>query len=101
MSTSQRYRRVVSNGPCNKGGRSGPSTIVCDECGQLLDYDYLNEYWYHIDTGKEECINTGQQDEQPDEPNAGQAEADDAEAYEENSLMAWMAWNKRIRRGSP
>jgi hypothetical protein len=42
-----------------KGSRSGPHTTVCP-CGELLEYDYLDEYWRHISDGKIECEDTGQ-----------------------------------------
>jgi hypothetical protein len=43
-------------------GRSGANTTVCDECGGVLEYDYLDELWRHVEGNKPECENTGRND---------------------------------------
>lgn len=46
--------------------RSGANMTVCP-CGELMEYDYLDEVWRHISDGQIECDDTGQNDEQPND----------------------------------
>lgn len=46
--------------------RSGANTTVCP-CGELMEYDYLDEVWRHISDGQIECDDTGQNNEQPND----------------------------------
>lgn len=46
---------------------SGSSTTVCP-CGELMEYDYLDEVWRHLNDGQIECEDTGQNEDPTEEP---------------------------------
>lgn len=46
-----------------KHGRTGSNTTVCGECGDVIHWDFETETWLHERDGKEECIDTGRNDE--------------------------------------
>jgi hypothetical protein len=32
-----------------------PSRLQCEECAHLIEIDWANDTWIHIDSGEEEC----------------------------------------------